>query len=201
MSVKFSTIDYSNSKSILFLANQPSVELAVTFLSDSSLAEEQTDGRKIIKAGKVYPANNATAQGVVSEDYDVTDGDVAGSIIIFGFIDKNKLPDVPASNAVAAMKGITLLPFATTIVTGISLDEDTLALADATPTELTATVLGFDVSEVDVTWESSDEDVATVDDGTVTAVGPGTCNIIATADSLNGPVTATCVVTSTHDPE
>jgi class 3 adenylate cyclase len=33
------------------------------------------DGRYIVKAGTIYPANDATAIGVILNDYDVTDGD------------------------------------------------------------------------------------------------------------------------------
>jgi len=47
-----------------------------------------------------------------------------------------------------------------------------------------------------VTWSSSDANVATVDDGVVTAVGEGKCNITARI----GKKTFTCAVTVANDP-
>jgi len=53
------------------------------------------DGRYIVKAGTFYPANNATAIGVVLNDYDVTDGDAMMAVVIHGFIKKEALPAEP----------------------------------------------------------------------------------------------------------
>lgn len=46
-----------------------------------------------------------------------------------------------------------------------------------------------------VTWESSNEDVATVEDGVVTPVGAGTCTITASITEGYDTLTATCTVT------
>ncbi len=46
------------------------------------------------------------------------------------------------------------------------------------------------------TWVSSDEKVATVQDGVITATGTGTCTIAA-ASVLNPQAVATCTVTVT----
>lgn len=42
------------------------------------------DGRKYIKAGTIYPANDATAKGIVFEDVDITEGDKPGALMIAG---------------------------------------------------------------------------------------------------------------------
>lgn len=68
------------------------------------------DGRYIVKAGTIYPANDATAIGVVLNDYDVTDGDAMMAVVIHGFIKVAALPVVPAAAAVSAMKQITFNP-------------------------------------------------------------------------------------------
>lgn len=61
-------------------------------------------GRLYVKAGTVYPANDATAIGIVFEDIDVTDDAVRpASIIIAGRILLNRLPVEPAAAAVTAM--------------------------------------------------------------------------------------------------
>jgi hypothetical protein len=41
-------------------------------------------------------ANNATAEGVILNDYDVTDGDQMAAVVIHGFVLKAKLPAAPA---------------------------------------------------------------------------------------------------------
>ncbi len=62
-------------------------------------------GRKIVKGGTIYPANDDTAIGIVFEDIDVTEDAVRpGSIIIAGRILKNRLPVVPTEEALTALK-------------------------------------------------------------------------------------------------
>lgn len=68
------------------------------------------DGRYVVKAGTIYPANNSTAIGVVLNDYDVTDGDAMMAVVIHGFIKTAALPAVPSANAISAMKQITFNP-------------------------------------------------------------------------------------------
>ena len=75
-------------------------------------------------------------------------------------------------------------------VNSLTLDKTSAALETDEHVKLTATV---DPTNVAVTWSTSDEGVATVKDGVVTAVGEGTATITATA----GDKTATCEVTVT----
>lgn len=53
------------------------------------------DGRYVVKAGTIYPANDATAIGVILNDYDVTDGDQMMAVVMHGFIKKEALPVAP----------------------------------------------------------------------------------------------------------
>jgi hypothetical protein len=55
-----------------------------------------------------------------------------------------------------------------------------------------ATVSPSDATNKDVTWSSSDEDVVTVVDGTLTAVGAGSATVTVTTE--DGEYTATCSV-------
>lgn len=80
-------------------------------------------------------------------------------------------------------------------VTGVSLDEDAIALEVGEKQTLTATVSPNDATNKSVTWESDDTDVATVVDGLVTAIGAGNATITAKTD--DGDFTATCDVTVT----
>ena len=70
------------------------------------------NGRYIVKAGTIYPANDATAIGVILNDYDVTDGDAMMAVVIHGVIKVSALPTVPASAAITALKQITWMPIA-----------------------------------------------------------------------------------------
>lgn len=83
-------------------------------------------------------------------------------------------------------------------VSGIQLNKSALTLK-ATETEtLTATITPATAAVKTLSWDSSNEEVATVDkDGKVTAVGGGTCTI--TAKSIDGTnVSASCAVTVTQ---
>lgn len=53
------------------------------------------DGRYVVKAGTIYPKNDATAIGVVLNDYDVTDGDQMMAVVVHGFIKEEALPAKP----------------------------------------------------------------------------------------------------------
>ncbi|MDE5996996.1 MAG: Ig-like domain-containing protein, partial [Muribaculaceae bacterium] len=78
------------------------------------------------------------------------------------------------------------------MVTGITLSDTSLSLKEGGTTTLTAIVTPAGATGKTVTWESSDETVATVDkDGKVTAIKEGTATITASC----GGKTATCAVT------
>lgn len=73
--------------------------------------------------------------------------------------------------------------------TGITLDKDTLTIASGETATLTATVEPADTTDK-VVWSSKDDNIATVKDGVVTAVGQGETTITATC----GNQTASCKV-------
>ena len=72
----------------------------------------------------------------------------------------------------------------------VSLDKTELELETGDTAKLTATLSPFDATDK-ITWKSSNENVATVDNGTVTAVGAGTAVITVTT---TGGKTASCTV-------
>ena len=77
----------------------------------------------------------------------------------------------------------------------VELDQSELALSLGDSYTLKATVHPNDADNKAISWSSSDESVATVEDGTVKAIGPGTATI--TVHTEDGDHTATCVVTVT----
>ena len=79
-------------------------------------------------------------------------------------------------------------------VESVELDQATATLEPGKTVTLNATVKPDDATDKSVTWTSSDEKVATVEDGVVTAVAPGEATITAT--SVDNPeATAACAVT------
>ncbi len=80
-------------------------------------------------------------------------------------------------------------------VESVSLSEESLTLGEGETATLVITILPEDATDKAVTWTSSDEAVATVFDGVVTAVKEGTAIITATA----GGKSAQCSVTVKKD--
>lgn len=78
-------------------------------------------------------------------------------------------------------------------VTGVTLTKTELTLAEGGSEKLTATVEPANATNQTVTWSSNNEQVATVADGTVTAVKAGTAAI--TVKTADGNYQATCAVT------
>ena len=78
-------------------------------------------------------------------------------------------------------------------VTGVSLDKSAIALKVGESETLTATVTPPDATNKNVSWTSSDAAVATVENGKVKGVKPGSVTI--TAKTEDGGMTAECAVT------
>ena len=76
-------------------------------------------------------------------------------------------------------------------VKSVALDQSSLVLDNGKSATLTATVTPAGAAERTVAWSSSDEAVATVQEGVVTATGAGTATITATV----GDHKASCKVT------
>ena len=90
---------------------------------------------------------------------------------------------------------ITIEP-APVAVTGVTLDQNEAQMTVGGETlTLTATVNPNNATDQSVSWSTSDADVATVDNGFVTAVAAGNATITVT--TTDGSFTATCAVTVT----
>lgn len=83
-------------------------------------------------------------------------------------------------------------------VTGVSLEPTEITLNVNGTTTLKATVAPENATDQTVTWESSDNQVATVENGVVTAKAPGKATI--TVKTVDGGKTATCEVTVDGQP-
>ena len=88
-------------------------------------------------------------------------------------------------------QGVHYNPFVS--VNSVSLNKNELSLGKGATETLVATVLPSNASNKNLTWSSSDDNVATVDsNGLVTAVGGGNANITVT--TVDGGHTAQCEI-------
>ena len=80
-----------------------------------------------------------------------------------------------------------------TPATSVTLNESSITVEEKETYQLTATVLPADATNQNVAWESSNNEVATVVNGLVTAIAAGEATITVTTE--DGSFTATCTVT------
>lgn len=106
-----------------------------------------------------------------------------------GLVDYDTYEENPAT-LVNNAAGVTV-GTSTVAVTGITIDKTTAELEIGETETLTATVNPDDATDKSVTWTTSDANIATVENGVVTAVAAGNATITAQA----GEHTATCAVT------
>ena len=82
-------------------------------------------------------------------------------------------------------------------VIGVTITPTTLTLKTGTTGTLTATVVPENAAVTTVAWSSSDTNIATIENGIVTAISEGSTTIKVKTD--DGGFTATCEVTVTND--
>ena len=62
------------------------------------------NGKKYVPMGTIFPANGASAEGIVYEDVDVTSGNMPGSVVLKGVVYLDRLPVAPESAAKTALE-------------------------------------------------------------------------------------------------
>lgn len=98
-----------------------------------------------------------------------------------------------ATNGVTATINVTVAENTTINSTSIALDRNTLEMYEGTSNTLTATAEPSNHTD-SILWKTANPYIATVENGVVTGVGAGTCNITAYS-SADETVQAKCVVT------
>lgn len=149
-------------------------------IKDGKVVAVGEKGTKEVDVTGLTP-NTKYAKGAYKKAFDAT-------------VDKN-LSDI-ASDPVD-VEEFTTLPIT---VTGVTLDKDTLSVEEGTSSKLTATVAPTNATDKSVTWKSSNDVTANVDqNGNVTGVKAGTVNVVVT--TKDGSKTAQCAVTVTAKAE
>ena len=178
---------------------------------DSGSFSTGTNGNAFIIASSIQDNDDKSAwSGVIFEG---NAGAVYGSPTLQtdATIPAGKTLTVGEDKTLTIGKGVTLTNNGTIIVygelkgdvkgegsipiTGITLDQTTLSLVkgETATATLQATIKPSIATDKDLTWSSSDSDVATVKNGEVTAVAVGKTDITVTTQ--DGGYTATCEVT------
>lgn len=130
--MKFEEVQYLNNQKSIIKFPDHYVAMAIMFDDEGIVAN--ADGKKIVPAGTIIGGTGGVnailadvtikatkhntqagvtgaagaavdAEGVLFSDVDVTAGDAAGTMLIHGFVDLNKLPEAPSAAAVTALAG------------------------------------------------------------------------------------------------
>lgn len=194
-------------KSVLILA----AVAALTLVAGCTATKEEGNG---IRSVSVVPSEVTIPEGL-SESLSVAvePSSAQYSIITWASSDRNvatvskkgTLTGVKAGtatitatiNGVSGTCEVTVTPN-TTAVTGVTLSAETLKVGIGSSEALLADVLPADAANRKVTWSSSKPSVATVEDGLVSGVSVGECDITVTTE--DGGFTATCHVTVEETP-
>jgi surface protein len=191
----------SGSGSIAVNINQNMEEPLTVTLSGTQ--ESISEGSSITVAASVADSSpaldgNATYVWYINgESVDTGESATLGSDLAIGVY---RL-DVVAYSADGTRAGSTTAQFyvveaVTVAVTGIALSKSETEIAVTNLETLSAAITPANASNQNVSWTSSDTDVATVSEaGTVTAVSVGSATITATTE--DGGFTETCAVTIT----
>lgn len=150
------------------------------FYSDTTL-----NGYPIEANGNVFTANFTVNKDTPTGEYPVS--------LTVTEIQDSDFDTLHTGTYTAMVKVTNSAPVAATSVT---LNKNTLDLTVGSSKTLTATVRPEGATNKDVTWVSSDPDVATVANGVVTAVKPGKTTITVSVES-NPALNDTCEVTVT----
>lgn len=86
-----------------FLAHEECVR--ETYQMTQAMATTRADGAKYVPMGTPFPANDATCEGIVYEDVDVTSGSMPASVVLKGTVYLDRLPVELAAAAQTALKG------------------------------------------------------------------------------------------------
>ncbi len=105
-------------------SDETCIRETMTIAANHAQVVTRTDGRKVVPAGAVIPANDATAKGILYEDIDVTDGAKIGSVVTRGVIYGDRLPAALANTAATALTGITVIATSPTITRPYTTDAE-----------------------------------------------------------------------------
>ena len=160
-------------------------EIEVESIAISQPDAEMEIGEALSLKAEVFPSN-ATYDVMTWTSTKPKVASVSGSGLVSALSEGTTTVTVMAGGKTASCSVTVVKGFVA--VTSINLDKASLEMVEGDTETLTASVLPDDATDKTVTWTSSEKGVATVKDGLVSAISPGTVTITAKA----GDVTAIC---------
>ena len=145
-----------------------------------------------LKAGETVTLR-ATVKPDDATDKTVTwsTSDATVATVSYGVVTAKKVGAATITAMSGDMSATCEITVVATPVTSVTLNKTSVSLKAGETVTLRATVKPDDATDKTVTWGSSDESVAKVENGIVTAIGKGLSTITAKA----GDTSATCMVT------
>lgn len=197
LTVEGGSLTASGRKGILFPEGNPSLNVSGNTIVRASggIATGTNENEPVTTDGTgiVFNGSTGTVYGNVTLKEDLTIGE-------------GESLDIPSGASLTIPEGTTLTVNGGTLtqngnvtgditykVTKVELDETSLTLKVGDEETLIPTITPDNATNQTVTWSSDNEQVATVENGKVTAVGAGTATI--TVKTEDGEFTATCEVT------
>lgn len=172
-----------------------------------ALSFTKPDGKKIATANSTgaftfvwYGAEASDGNGEIAVlTFEVAEGATAGEKALTATVGEDDFTDADMNSLpVTVVSGSVTLKDKPVAVTGVTLNKSTMSLVATAEETLTATVAPENATNKAVTWSTSNDKVAAVVNGKVTAVAPG--EAVITATTADGGFTATCKVTVTEKP-
>lgn len=164
-----------------------SVNVSSISLSQTSVTLEK--GQSVTLTATVLP-NDASNKDITwtSSDINIVSVDGNGNVFAVNGGQAEIIVNSADGNVKATCNITVIVP-----VQNVSLDKTELSLIKGQQTTLVASILPEDATTKDVTWTSSDNNVVSVDKGTITAIAVGTATITVT--TADGNKTASCQIT------
>ena len=187
----YTTLTYSASMVPVKLVKVRSENVAVTGVSLNKTSTSIEAGGTETLTATISPSG-ATNKNVTWTSSDETVATVDGGVVTALSAGNTTITVTTSDGSFTATCTVTVTGSAVS-VTGVSLNKSSTSITVGSTETLAATVAPAEATTKTVTWTSSDETVATVADGVVTAVKKGTATI--TVRTVDGGFTATCAVT------
>ena len=201
LSVEGGSLTASGRKGILFPKGNPSLNVSDSAIVRASggIASGTNEDQAVTTGGTgiVFNDKVGTVYGSVTLQDGLTVGEGESLTIPDGA--KLTIPDDKTLTVNGGTITGTVPGDVTYKVTGVSLNRNELTLTEGETGTLTAAITPDNATDKSVTWESSNTAVATVENGTVTAVSAG--KAIITVTTADGGKTDACKVTVTAVPE
>ncbi len=184
----YMTGDYTHTMTASAVCKEKTVSVTRLTLSDVSLNLAEGDEKTLMAT--VFPSN-ATNKNVTWESDNMNVATVKNGVVKAVSAGTAKITVTAVDGSVSATCNVTVSK-KTVGVIGVSLNKTSITLTEGEKQTLAATVSPLDATDKSVQWTSSNTRVATVSNGTVTAVGEGTA--VITVQTNDGSKRAECMV-------